>query len=133
MEFLCSRGIYFASVDISNDKIKMSRTWGIEIPAECHIDLQSKFRLEYDKTSMADMAAALIDEDYADMKRKFPKSQHKLWEKTPLDPINIEYAAIDGYISYELYRKIRIFEYGQRHLVPLVPPPAWGDSDSDEY
>jgi hypothetical protein len=137
MEFLRS-GIYFASVDITNDKIKMRRTWGIEIPAECHIDLQGRFRLEHDKTSMADMAAALIDEHYAHMKTKFPKSGHKHWEKTPLDPINIEYAAIDGYVAYELYRKIRIFNYGQRHLVPLVPPPvphgspAWGYSDPDD-
>jgi hypothetical protein len=111
MEFLCS-GIYFANVDITNDKIKMRRTWGIEILAECHIDLQGRFRLEYDKTSMANMAALLIDEEYADMKRKFPQSGHEHWEKTPLDPINIEYAAIDGYVVYELYYRIGISNYG---------------------
>ena len=132
MEFLRS-GIHFVSVDITNDKIKMRRTWGIEIPAACHIDLQGKFRLEHDKTSMANMAAAVIDEEYAGMKTKFPKDQHKKWEKTPLDAINIEYAARDAYVAYELYRKIRITNYGQRHLVPQAPPvPAWGYSDSDE-
>ena len=130
MEFLRS-GIYFASVDITNDKIKMRCTWGIEIPAECHIDLQGRFRLEHDKTSMADMAAALIDEHYTDMKTKFPKSGHKHWENTPLDPINIEYAAIDGYVAYELYRRIGICNYGQRHLVSLVSP-AWAYSDPND-
>ncbi|KAI4978367.1 hypothetical protein ZWY2020_014921 [Hordeum vulgare] len=104
MDFLRS-GIHFASVDITNDKPNMRRNFGIEIPAECHIDLQGLFQLEYPRTSMADMAAALIDEEYHDMKRAFPKSQHKKWGKTPLDPINIEYAAKDGYIAYELYQK----------------------------
>jgi DNA polymerase elongation subunit (family B) len=135
MEFLLRSGIHFASVDITNDKIKMRRTWGIEIPAACHIDLQGKFRLEHDKTSMANMAAAVIDEEYADMKTKFPKDQHKEWEKTPLDAINIEYAAIDAYVAYELYRKIGIVNYGQRHLVPPPVPhgsPAWGYSDQED-
>ena len=134
MEFLRS-GIHFISVDITNDKIKMRRTWGIEIPAACHIDLQGKFRLEHDKTSMANMAAAVIDEEYAGMKTKFPKDQHKKWEKTPLDAINIEYAAIDPYVAYELYRRIGIVNYGQRHLVPPPVPhgsPAWGYSDPED-
>ena len=55
---------------------------------------------------MASMAVVLIDEQYADMKTKFHKDQHKKWEKTPLDAINIEYAARDAYVAYELYRKI---------------------------
>ena len=55
MNFLRS-GIRFASVDIRNDKIKMKKTWDIEIPAACHIDLQDIFKLEHDRTSMASMA-----------------------------------------------------------------------------
>ena len=132
MNFLRS-GIRFASVDIRNDKIKMRKTWDIEISVACHIDLQDIFKLEHDRTSMARMAVALIDEQYADMKTKFHKDQHKKWEKTPLNAINIEYVARDAYVAYELYRKIRITNYGQRHLVPQAPPvPApWGYSDSD--
>ena len=75
---------------------------------------------------MAHMAVALIDEEYGDMKTSFPKYQHKLWEKGPLDDINIEYAAKDAYVSYELYRKIRVVNYGQRHL------EEGGHSDSDD-
>uniref|UniRef100_A0A8I6WNG8 3'-5' exonuclease domain-containing protein n=1 Tax=Hordeum vulgare subsp. vulgare TaxID=112509 RepID=A0A8I6WNG8_HORVV len=115
MEFLRS-GITFASVDIRNDKLKMRHSFGIEIPAGCLVDLQTIFRLRHDRTSMAHMAVALIDESYGDMKTSFPKCQHKLWEKGPLDDINIEYAAKDAYVSYELYRKIRVVNYGQRHL-----------------
>uniref|UniRef100_A0A8I6XI19 3'-5' exonuclease domain-containing protein n=1 Tax=Hordeum vulgare subsp. vulgare TaxID=112509 RepID=A0A8I6XI19_HORVV len=115
MDFLRS-GITFATVDIRNDKLKMRHNFGIEIPAGCLVDLQTVFRLRHDRTSMAHMAVALIDEEYGDMKTSFPKSQHKLWKKAPLDPINIEYAAKDAYVSYELYRKIRVVNYGQRHL-----------------
>ena len=109
----------------------MRRTWGIEIPAACHIDIQRIFKLKHDKTSMADMAFTLIDEEYADMKTKLPNDQHKLWEKTPLDGINIEYAAVDAYVAYEVYRKIGSVNYGQRHLVP--PPVPRGTSTSSEY
>uniref|UniRef100_A0A8I6YS36 3'-5' exonuclease domain-containing protein n=1 Tax=Hordeum vulgare subsp. vulgare TaxID=112509 RepID=A0A8I6YS36_HORVV len=115
MEFLRS-GVTSASVDIRNDKLKMRHSFGIEIPAGCLVDLQTIFKLRHERTSMAHMAVALIDESYGDMKTIFPKYQHKLWEKGPLDDINIEYAAKDAYVSYELYRKIRVVNYGQRHL-----------------
>ena len=115
MDFLRS-GITLASVDIRNDKLKMRHNFGIEIPADCLIDPQEEFRLRHERTLMAHMTVALINEEYADMKTKFPKSQHRLWEKTPLDRINIEYAAKDAYVSYELYRKIRVVNYGQSHL-----------------
>uniref|UniRef100_A0A8I6Y829 3'-5' exonuclease domain-containing protein n=1 Tax=Hordeum vulgare subsp. vulgare TaxID=112509 RepID=A0A8I6Y829_HORVV len=115
MEFLRS-GITFASVDIRNDKLKMRHSFGIEIPAGCLVDLQTIFRLRHDRSSMAHMEVALIDESYGDMKTSFPKYQHKLWEKGPLDDINIEYATKDAYVSYELYHKIRVVNYGQRHL-----------------
>ena len=106
MDFLVNSGIHFCSVDITNDKIKMMRTWGIEIPAVCHIDLQDLIHYRYpEKTGMADMAAVLIDPKYAGMKKEFPSKQHKLWEKNCLDRINLDYAAIDAYVSFELYRK----------------------------
>jgi DNA polymerase elongation subunit (family B) len=109
----------------------MKKTWNIVIPAAYHIDLQDLFRLEHNQTSMASMAVALIDEEYADMKSKFRNDDlHKKWEKTPLDRINIEYAARDAYVSYEAYHKIRIINYGQRHLVPQA---TWGHSEESEY
>uniref|UniRef100_A0A8I6X129 3'-5' exonuclease domain-containing protein n=1 Tax=Hordeum vulgare subsp. vulgare TaxID=112509 RepID=A0A8I6X129_HORVV len=125
MEFLRS-GVTFASVDIWNDRLKMRHNFGIEIRAGCLVDLQTIFRLRHERTSMAHMAVALIDDSYGDMKTSFPKSQHRLWEKGPLDDINIQYAAKDAYVSYELYRKIRVVNYGQRHL------EEGGHSDSDD-
>uniref|UniRef100_A0A8I6WQE7 3'-5' exonuclease domain-containing protein n=1 Tax=Hordeum vulgare subsp. vulgare TaxID=112509 RepID=A0A8I6WQE7_HORVV len=115
MEFLRS-GVTFASVVIRNDRLKMRHSFGIEIPVGCLVDLQTIFRLRHDRTSMAHMVVVLIDESYGDMKTSFPKYQHKLWEKGPLDDINIQYAAKDAYVSYELYRKIRVVNYRHRHL-----------------
>ncbi|KAM0848630.1 hypothetical protein ACQ4PT_054253 [Festuca glaucescens] len=123
MDFLRS-GVHFASVDIRNDKKAMKESWNIEIPGECHIDLQDLFKLERDRTGMADMAAALIDKTYKGMKKEFPSSQHKFWEKKPLDKINLEYAARDGFVAYELYRIIRLCNYGQRHLLPPQATPT---------
>ncbi|KAM0825464.1 hypothetical protein ACQ4PT_069539 [Festuca glaucescens] len=123
MDFLCS-GVHFASVDIRNDKKAMKQSWNIEIPSQCHIDLQDLFKLERDRTGMADMADGLIDKSYKGMKKEFPSEQHKFWEKNPLDEINLEYAARDGFVAYELYRIIRRCNYGQRHLLPPQATPT---------
>ncbi|KAK1573514.1 hypothetical protein QYE76_059303 [Lolium multiflorum] len=123
MDFLRS-GVHFASVDIRNDKIAIKQSWNIEIPSQYHIDLQDLFKLERDRTGMADMAASLIDISYKGMKKEFPSIQHKFWEKNPLDEINLEYAAKDGFVAYELYRIIRNFNYGQRHLLPSLATPT---------
>ena len=73
MDFLRS-GIRFASVDVTNERLNMRRIFGIEIPGECHINLQGLFQLQYERTLMADMAVALIDEEYHDWKTSFRKS-----------------------------------------------------------
>ncbi|KAK1663127.1 hypothetical protein QYE76_016025 [Lolium multiflorum] len=122
--YQCSSGVHFASVDIRNDRIAMQRSWNIEIPIQYHIDLQDLFKLERDRTGMADMAAGLIDMSYKGMKKEFPSVQHKFWEKNPLDEINLEYAARDGFVAYELYRIIRLCNYGQRHLLPPQATPT---------
>ncbi|XP_051211314.1 uncharacterized protein [Lolium perenne] len=114
----------WSSVDIRNDKKAMEERWNIEIPGECHIDLQDLFKLQRDRTGMADMAAALIDKSYGGMKKEFPSSQHKFWEKKPVGEINLEYAARDGFVAYELYRIIIVCNYGHRHLLPPQETPT---------
>ena len=52
------------------------------------------------------MAADLIDPWYSNMKEKFPYKAHDNWCCQPLDKINKEYAAIDGFVASELYRVI---------------------------
>ena len=65
---------------------------------------------------MADLAAAIIDPSYKSMKKSFRKEKHQFWEWKPLSPIRLEYAAKDGYVSYELYRRILIIKNGLCHL-----------------
>uniref|UniRef100_A0A8I6WKQ4 Uncharacterized protein n=1 Tax=Hordeum vulgare subsp. vulgare TaxID=112509 RepID=A0A8I6WKQ4_HORVV len=134
MDFLRS-GIHFATVDIRNDKLKMRHNFGIEIPADCHIDIQDKFKLEHERTLMAHMAVALIDEDYADMNTKFPRAYFQL--KSGRGPhLTVSTLSMQQkmhtYVSYELYCMIRIMNYGQCHLAPAPAPRVWGLFDSNE-
>ena len=49
---------------------------------------------------------------------KFPGDGHKYWEKQPLDDVNIKYAVLDGFVSFELYRVLQCILKG---LVCLQP------------
>jgi hypothetical protein len=91
---------------------------GIHIPEEYHVDIQDMFRIKDDnnRVGMADLAKAFIDESYKDMKKKFPEYMHNFWDWKPLAKDNLHYAAIDGYVSYELYRRINAMNDGQHHL-----------------
>ena len=66
---------------------------------------------------MADLAEAIIDPSYKTMKTSFPNNKHDYLEWKPLSPVHLEYAAKDGYVSYELYRRILIIKHGLRHLL----------------
>ena len=118
VEFLQCRAITFASVDIRIDKIMLGRAW-ISIPYEHHVDIQKQFRIKGggERDSMADLAAAIIDPLYKNMKKSFPKEKHQYWEWKPLSPLHLEYAAKVGYVSYELYHRILIIKDGLRHLL----------------
>ena len=121
MTFLCS-GIRFASVDISNDVIKMKKSFNIEIPAACHIDIQEIFRpRHHERTSMAHMAVDLIDDYYADMKTKI--KNHNEWETTPLHGKNIDYAATDAFVAYSCTASFKSWTMGSvtsQHQLTLV-------------
>ena len=115
MDFLVNRGYNFCSVDITSDKEKMMRTLNIKIPEDHHIDLQDLIHFYWvkgEKTGMAPMASVIIHDNYKTMKSGFPKENHKYWGKNPLDMINIQYAAIDAYVAFELY-----------HMYCITPPP----------
>ena len=63
---------------------------------------------------MAKLAEHIIDSSYGAIKQNFPSGRHDYWEEKPLSDINLKYAAIHAYVSYELYVCIRFF---QRSLV----------------
>ena len=69
---------------------------------------------------MGELAAAIINPSYKNMKKSFPRDKHQYWELKPLSPLHLEYAKKDGYVNYKLYHRILIIKNGLRHL--LQPP-----------
>lgn len=121
--------ITFTSVDITNDtKLLESPTVNIRIPKECRVDIQEIYWIlgtKGGKTGMVALASELIDPWYADMKDRLPRCSwrrlgHDYWEDKPLSEPNLKYAAIDGYVSHELYRQI--VKSRSRHRI-IEPPP----------
>ena len=111
--FLKNQQYTFAGVDIRGDR----RVLGLEklyTPPANHVDIQDMYwkkGLGGPKAGMATMAAKLIDPKFGDMKKQFKEDKknrvgHKYWECKPLSMLNMEYAAMDGYITYELYNLI---------------------------
>ena len=59
------------------------------------------------RIGMDTLAGNVIDSSYLEMKSGFPSDLHNYWEWKPMDQASLNYAAVDGYVSYELYRRIR--------------------------
>ena len=80
----------------------------MQIPREYYVDLQDEYfkYTGHERAGMGTMAQRLIDSSYGDMKKKFHHHRHRLWGDFPLPKMNIDYAAIDAWVSYKLYRKI---------------------------
>ncbi|XP_071683485.1 uncharacterized protein [Lolium perenne] len=121
LTFLKHKQYTFTSVDKRNDT-KVLRAAGLHVPEERHIDIQDIFKIKgQPQAGMADLAAKLIDPKFANMKKEFKynrrrKKGHDFWECKPLSWMNLEYAAIDGYLSCEIYNKIYTVNEGQAHL-----------------
>jgi ribonuclease D len=112
-DFLQHKQITFASVDMRGDKEKLYREQ-IHIPDEFHVDIQDVFKIkgQGDRDSMGDLAAVFIDASYKEMKKACTSSMHDKWEWKPLSQKHLEYAAKDGHVSYELYRRITSMKGG---------------------
>ena len=61
---------------------------------------------------MAALANILISNFYVSMKDDFPEGRHEFWEESPLEEINLKYAAMDGYVLFQLYYQLMIIERG---------------------
>ena len=103
----------------------MMTTWpGFFIPPQFHVNIQNLFRVDgVVRSGMAALANVLISNFYVSMKDDFLEGRHEFWEESPLEEINLKYAAVDGYVSFQLYYQLMLIERGQQHLVPIAPPP----------
>ncbi|KAE8818404.1 putative ubiquitin-conjugating enzyme E2 26 [Hordeum vulgare] len=97
-------------VDTTND-LKVLKTLGLA--CEKLFDVQGMCRVwggekKKHKDSLVDLAAAMIDPYYRDMKTGCDKDKsvsHKAWVNEP-DEEHIKYAAKDTYTSYKMYMRI---------------------------
>ena len=61
--------------------------------------------------SLGDVAAAIIDDEYADMKMKMTDHDHSLWTSI-LSTKHVEYAAKDAYAAFEIWNRISTMKKG---------------------
>ena len=94
-------------MDTNNDKTMLLRA-RIKIPDECHVDIQDLYMIKDppQKDGMGDLAERIIHPSYKELKNKFDKAEHDYWEWKPMTEMRLHYVALDGYMSYELYRRI---------------------------
>ena len=118
-DFLRNQDITFVGVDIRNDHRLLYKEW-LYIPPGKHLDLQDMLKIpgSGERAGMAKMASTLIHPKYAGMKEEFVDDYeelqgHNYWEWKPLADMNMEYAAIDGYVTYELTRIVTTVNQGQ--------------------
>jgi hypothetical protein len=111
--FLWGCRYVFAGFDILEDRRMLSRS-----DLYCHNlkDIQQIWR-DPDNTKkrtqgLKDVAAAVIDPWYLEMKDGFGRKEHSMWVNVPLPPKHLEYAARDAYATYEVYRRLDKFERG---------------------
>ena len=86
----------------------MARTWPkpeLNIPIQFHVDIQDYFRVDgKPRTSMATLAKVLLSKFYEGMKGVLGPFGHHHWEDMPLGETHMKYAAIDDFVSFQLYR-----------------------------
>jgi hypothetical protein len=120
-------------VDIRTDHKLLYKQW-LYIPPGKHLDLQDMLKIPGygNRAGMATMASELIHPKYAGMKEKFVHDYdrfegHNFWEWKPLSDMNLEYASIDGYVTYELARIVTIVNQGLHPQRPLIP--SWDNNE----
>ena len=123
-DFLLDKDYTFVGVDIENDKKKLRRV-GLEIGN--FVDIQTIWRVPdqqkiKDKDSLVDYAGSIIHHRYKTMKNSFMEEDHHVWATAPLSLKHIYYASMDGYATYEVYRRLINFQKGLQTLSNPVKP-----------
>ena len=83
------------------------------------VDIQGKWRvLEASKPldSLVDVTELIIDEDYGKMKDGFSFIDHCQWAWYPLSRKHIDYATIDAFVAYDIWRRMTVFKRGFQHV-----------------
>ena len=113
-EFLWGYRYVFAGFAIVQDKKVLANS---DLYIHNFKDIQSVWR-DPDNTrkrtqGLKDVAGAIIDPYYLNMKDGFGDAEHRMWsDRPPLPDKHLEYAARDAYATYEVYRKLDVYERG---------------------
>ena len=123
-DFLLDKDYTFVGVDIENDKIKLSR---VGLGVGNFVDIQTIWRVPdpiivKSKDSLVDYAGSIIHYSYTTMKNSFMVEDHHVWATAPLSLKHIYYASMDGYATYEFYRRLINFEKGLQRLSNPIEP-----------
>jgi len=114
--FLKNSRYTFAGFSIGRD-IEMLEKSGLFV--HNFVDIQGKWRVPEawkELDSLADVAELIIDEDYGTMKDGFSFDDHCQWAFYPLSLKHINYAAIDAFASYDIWRRMTVFKSGFKRL-----------------
>ncbi|CAM0873711.1 unnamed protein product [Alopecurus aequalis] len=120
-KFLLNSFYKFADFDITEDTKKLARS---HLFISNHIDIQRIWRdpdlkkVGRDdklngKQGMKDVAGILIDISYYEMNGGMTNNDHKLWGKAPLSQKHMDYVGKDGFVAYELFRRLDFYERGR--------------------
>ncbi|KAM0906886.1 hypothetical protein ACQ4PT_016483 [Festuca glaucescens] len=113
-DFLWGWRYIFAGFCIAEDKNVLGRA---DLPVHNLKDIQQIWRdpeKSWKRTQgLKDVAAAIIDPYYEQMKDGFGNTEHSMWANAPpLPEKHLEYAARDAYATYEVYRRLDVYERG---------------------
>jgi hypothetical protein len=87
---------------------------GIFIPSEYHVDIQDMFKTDPNyRDSLAKLGGVIIDDSYKKM-MNCPSGMHDKWAWKPIAMSGVRYAALDGYVSYQLYNRLITIREGLR-------------------
>ena len=90
----------FVTIDFKNDKEVLGR---IGLVVGNPFDLQKNRLVSSRQPSMLTLAGAMVHPSYGTLKKP-PFKIHHAWEWNVLDIDHIHYAAMDGYLCFNIYK-----------------------------
>ena len=100
--FLKGGLVKFVTVDFTNDRTVLGR---IGLVVSEPLDLQKKGLVpSCDHPSMLTLAGAIVHPSYGKLKKPPHKFHRHAWEWNVLDIDHIHYAAMDGYLCFNIYK-----------------------------
>ena len=99
--FLKDKTVKFVTVDFKNDKEVLGR---IGLVVGNPFDLQKNWLVPSRQPSMLTLAGAMVHPSYRKLEKPHYTFHHHAWQRNVLDIDHIHYAAMDGYLCFNIYK-----------------------------